>query len=212
LLSHLKEKHARIKGQKFLASKNPGKAHRFLIKALRLNESAENMFNLALCNMALSKYNDAEVYLRKIQINHAENELNILALLESLLMQRKWSELENTVNDLKKSFSGNVTFMRYSALITDPVEREKYVSAKEDIHEGFQELDKGNKTTALQKFLRAADHLKENPELLQNIGLIYLEESEYNEAYKYFEKALAISPANFQLQKLLIRTKKKLPA
>ncbi|MFC1887650.1 tetratricopeptide repeat protein [Candidatus Cloacimonadota bacterium] len=212
MLNKLKEKYYRRRGQKYLSSRQSSKARKFLLKSFELNDSAENMFNLALSYMSLFQYQEAENYLRRIYVLHPENEINILAYIESLLMQRKWSDLEQIIADQHKNFSSSNSFNKYADIINNPVEREKYTASKEKIMTGFQQLDKGNKEDALQDFLKAVDYFEKDPALLQNIGLLYFDTEKFDQAYKFFEKALTILPGELQLQKLLIKTKKKLPS
>lgn len=210
MINQLKERYYRRKGQKLLAQRDAAKAQKFLLKCVELNPSAENMFNLALSYMALFHYQEAEKYLRRIYDIHPDNEINILALIESLLLQRKWSRLEEIISEKENTFSDSSAFSKYTSLALDPVEREKYVAAKEKYNLGFQEIEKGNKEAALQHLLFALDYFDASAELLQNIGVLYFERSNYTEAFKFFEKALANSPGNLQLQQLLIKTKKQL--
>lgn len=210
MINKLKEKYYRRKGEKLLAKRDAAKAQKFLLKCTELNASPENMFNLALAYMALFRYREAEELLLKIQQIYPENEINLLALIEALLLQRKWTRLEEFISQNKETFSGSTSFSKYAALSLDPVEREKYVTAKEKYNLGFQEIEQGDRTAALQHLLFALNYFGESAELLQNIGVLYFENLNFQEAYKFLEKALVKSPGNRQLQQLLIKTKKHL--
>jgi len=208
LFRKLKEKVYQKRGQKLLAGQKAEKANRYFLKCIVYNQSAENMFNLALSYMALYQYAEAEIYLRRIYKKLPQNELNALALIESLLLQRKWHSLNTILPDLKKKLPASDSIKKYHTIISDAVEREKYVSFREHIQFAFQEVDQGNTNTALEHFLKAESYFNDSFDIIQNIGIIYFQKSDYNNAYKYFEKALSLAPGNLRIQKNLIKTKK----
>ncbi|KQC07375.1 MAG: hypothetical protein APR54_01040 [Candidatus Cloacimonas sp. SDB] len=204
----LKEKIYQKKGQKLLAAQKAEKANKYFLKCIVLNQSAENLFNLALSYMALYQYTEAEIYLRRIYEKLPQNELNALALIESLLLQRKWHSLNTILPDLKKNLPASDSIKKYNNIISDAVEREKYVNFREHIQFAFQEVDQGNTDAALEHFLKAETYFKDSFDIIQNIGIIYFQKSDYDNAYKYFEKALSLAPGNLRIQKNLIKTKK----
>ena len=91
-MQSLKAKRLRKKGQQLLTSGKIEKAHRIFQKVVLIDNSTENLFNLALSLMAMAHYSEAENYLRKIETNFPDHELNTLTLAESLIMQKKWDE------------------------------------------------------------------------------------------------------------------------
>jgi len=210
LFKKYNENRYRKKGQKLLSSGDAKKAKHFFLKSISINSSVENLFNLALSHMALLQYSKAEDLLIKIYKEFPENELNGLALMECLLIQRKWKDSESISSQLIKNIPESTPVRYFSKIISDVILREKYVSAKENIHKAFQEIDSGSKDKALDFFLQAERHLPTNSEILNNIGILYFEKSEFEKAYKYFENALTLSQSDIRIQKNLIRTKKKL--
>jgi len=212
LFSNFNERRYRKKGQKLLSSGNAQRAKHYFLKSISISDSVENLFNLALSQMALFHYSEAEELLIKIYNKFPENELNSLALIDCLLMQRKWKESEKISDEFKQNNSGSKAISNFSELIKNVVERERYVSAKENMNNGFKEIDAGNKDKALDFFLKAEKHMTDNPDLLNNIGLLYFERSKYQEAYEYFKNALILSNGDIRIQKNLIRTRKKIPS
>ena len=210
MISKIKESYFTRRSRKLLAAGKAEKALRILLRCIDLNPSAENRFNLALSYMALYQYDLAEQHLLQVKETHPDNEINLLALIEAFLMQRKWSRLEDLITKSRDSFSGSSSFNKYAALALDPVEREKYVTAKEKYNSGMQEIDRGNKAEALNLLRSALDYFNESSDLLRNIGLLHLELSEYEAAYRCFNDALSRNTGDVALQKLLIRAKRKL--
>jgi len=198
------------KGQKLLASGKAARAIAVFQKCLLSNNSAENRFNFALALMAVNQYSDAEQYLNKIYNEYPENELNGLALIECLLLQRKWRESENIVDYYKEKLPSSKAVYNYARIINDPVEREKYVSAKEYLNSAFSALDEDELDEALELFLKAEAYLSTNSDILNNIGMIYFKRNEQIKAYGYFERAHKLSPDDLRIRKNLLRTRKKL--
>ena len=127
----LKEKRLTKKGQKLLTKNDFEKAYLLFQKAILINNSVENKFNLTLSLLSLSEYSKAEIYLKNIYDEFPENELNLLALAECHIMQRKWEEAIKFYKIIVKLFPGRKNYEHYLKIAEDVVAREKYIKAKE---------------------------------------------------------------------------------
>ncbi len=209
-ITSLKEKHFQKKGQNLLISGKLEKAFSCFKKAVLLNDSTDNIFNLALSLLSLSKYSEAEKYFKKIFQNFPDNEINILSLAECLIMQRKWDEAIDHYRILVEKKPHSDPLKIYLTQAEDVVAREKYVKSKELFSQAQIELRKKNDAKALAYLLEAEEFDPKNPNTLNNIGSVLLLKKEFETAYKYFEKAVVLAPQNKKFQKNLLLTKRKL--
>ena len=126
----LKEKRLIKKGQKLLTKNDFEKANLLFQKAILINNSVENKFNLALSLLSLSEYSKAEKYLINIYNEFPENELNLLAMAECNIMQKKWDDAIKFYKLIVKLFPGKKNYEHYLDIAEDAVAREKYIKAK----------------------------------------------------------------------------------
>lgn len=205
-----KAKRLQKKGQKFLTSGKIEKAHGIFQKAILLDNSTENLFNLALSLMSLARYSEAEGYLLKIEENFPDHELNTLTLAESLIMQKKWDEAIKFYEKASQINPRSEAYKKYVAISKDVVAREKYVKSKEFFQEAIEELRHKNDEKALKILQKANEYFPGNPNILNNIGTLYLNLKNYKKAYSYFIKAISYDPKNEKFQKNLLTTKRKI--
>ena len=136
--------------------------------------------------------------------------MNTLALAECLITQKKWNEAIKfyekvvTINPLSE------TYKRYLKISKDVIAREKYVKSRELFNAATIELQQKNDEQALKILLEAVEFFPGNPNILNNIGTIYLILKDYKKAYNYFIKAVSQDPANQKFQKNLQIVKRKL--
>jgi len=206
----LKEKYFQKKGRELLISGKLEKAFSYFQKAVLLNDSTDNIFNLALSLLSLSKYSEAEKYFKKIYQDFPDNEINILSLAECLIMQRKWDEAIDHYRILVEKKPQSEPLKAYLAQAEDVVAREKYVKSKELFYKAQIEIRKKNDTKALEYLLEAEEYDPKNPNTLNNIGSVLLLKKEFKKAYGYFEKAVVLAPQNKKFQKNLLHVKRKL--
>ena len=206
----LKEKRLQIKGQKLLTQGKIEKAFDAFQKAILINSSTENIYNLALSLMAQTKYLQAEKYLRKIFENYPENEMNLLTLAECVIMQKKWNEAIELYRSLADFDPENKTYQKYKTIAEDVVIREKYVKSKYLLNFSILELKRKNDKKAMELLLEAEEYFPGNPNILNNIGSIYMLFKNYEKAYSYFSKAIENDPSNKRFQKNLFTARKKL--
>ena len=209
-LQLLKAKRLQKKGQKFLTSGKIEKAHGIFQKVVLINNSTENLFNLALSLMALVRYPEAESYLRKIKENFPDHELNTLTLAECLIMQKKWDEAIKFYEKASQINPRSKAYKKYVAITKDVVAREKYVKSKEFFQEAIEELRCKNDEKALKILQEANEYFPGNPNILNNIGTLYLNLKYYKKAYSYFTKAISLDPENKKFQKNLLTAKRKI--
>ncbi|MBC8414891.1 MAG: tetratricopeptide repeat protein [Candidatus Cloacimonetes bacterium] len=209
-LQLLKAKRLQIKGQKFLTSGKIEKAHGIFQKVVLIDNSTENLFNLALSFMGLVRYSEAEGYLRKIKENFPDHELNTLTLAECLIMQKKWDEAIKFYEKASQINPCSEAYKKYVAIAKDVVAREKYVKSKEFFQEAIEELRCKNDEKALKIMQEANEYFPRNPNILNNIGTIYLNLKKYKPAYSYFAKAISLDPENKKFQKNLLTAKRKI--
>ena len=206
----LKEKHFRKKGQRLLSNNNFEKAYLLFQKAILLNNSVENKFNLAISLLSLSEYSKAEKYLENIYEQFPDNKLNILALAECNIMQRKWNKAIKLYKTIIKLFPDSESYIHYLERAEDVVAREKYVRAKELFNTATIELKQKNDEKALNILLEANEYFPEDATIINNIATLYIMLKDFPKAYKYSLKALSIKPDDPRFQNNLKIAKRKL--
>jgi len=206
----LKEKRLTKKGQKLLTKNDFGKANLFFQKAILLNNSVENKFNFAISLLSLSEYSKAEIYLKNIYDEFPENELNLLALAECHIMQRKWDEAIKFYKIIVKLFPDRKNYEHYLKIAEDVVAREKYIKAKELFKKATKELKQKNDEKALNILLQANEYFPEDATIINNIATLYIILKDFHKAYQYSLKAVSIKPDDPRFQNNLKIEKKKL--
>ena len=209
-LESLKEKRLQKKGQKLFTNGKIEKAYEIFQKVILMNNSPSNIYNLALSLMALTKYSESEKYLKKIDKDYPGNELNTLALAECLIMQKKWNEAIEFYEKVVNLNPLSNAYKKYLNIAKDIVAREKYVKSRELFNAATIELQQKNDEQALKILLEAEEFFPGNPNILNNIGTIYLILKDYKKAYNYFIKAVSQDPANQKFQKNLQIVKRKI--
>jgi tetratricopeptide (TPR) repeat protein len=209
-LESLKEKRLQRKGQKFLTTGRIEKAYEIFQKILLINNSPSNIYNLALSLMALTKYSEAEEYLKKIYQDYPGNELNTLALAECMIMQKNWNEAIEFFEKVVNLNPLSNAYKKYLNIAKDIVAREKYVKSRELFNAATIKLQQKNDEQALKILLEAEEFFPGNPNILNNIGTIYLILKDYKKAYNYFIKAVSQDPTNQKFQKNLLIAKRKI--
>jgi tetratricopeptide (TPR) repeat protein len=198
------------KGQKLLSKGEIEKAFSIFQQVVLQDDSQENIFNLALALLAQNRYAEAEKYLLKIQKESPSNEMNLLTLAECKMMQQKWQEVISLYETLSKDNPRNEAYQKYLDLSRDIVHREKYVKSKELFGAASLELQNKNDQKALNILLEAEEYYPENPNILNNIGSIYLLLKEYKKAFDYFVKAMRFDPNNPKIKKNVLIARKKI--
>ena len=206
----LKEKRLTKKGQKLLTKNDFEKANLLFQKAILINNSVENKFNLALSLLSLSEYSKAEKYLNNIYDEFPENELNLLALAECYILQKKWEEAIKFYKQIVKLFPSQKNYEHYLKIAEDEVAREKYIKAKELFKEATKELKQKNDKKALNILLQANEYFPEDATIINNIATLYIILKDFQKAYKYSLKAVSIKPHDPRFQNNLKIAKRKL--
>ena len=206
----LKEKHLKKRGQKLLAKNDFEKAYLLFQKAILLNNSVENKFNLALSLLSLSEYSKAEKYFKNIYDEYPENELNLLALAECNIMLRKWDEAIKFYKLTVELFPDKKSFKHYLNIAEDVVAREKYVKAKELFKAATIELKQKNDENALNILIQANEYFPEDATIINNISTLYLMLKDFPKAYNYSMKAVSLKPDDPRFQNNLKIAKRKL--
>ncbi|MDP8200762.1 MAG: tetratricopeptide repeat protein [Candidatus Tenebribacter burtonii] len=209
-IEDLKEKHLRKKGQILLSKNDFEKAYLLFEKAIFLNNSVENRFNLALSLLSLSEYSKAKKYLENIYDEFPENELNLLALAECHIMQKMWDEAIMFYKLIVKLFPGKKNYKHYLDIAKDVVAREKYVKAKELFKKATIELKQKNDENALNILLEANEYFPEDATIINNIATLYIMLKDFRKAYNYSMKAVSIKPDDIRFQNNLKIAKRKL--
>jgi len=206
----IKEKRLIKKGQKLLTKNDFEKANLLFQKAILINNSVENKFNLALSFLSLSEYSKAEKYLIDIYNEFPENELNLLALAECNIMQKKWDDAIEFYKLIVKLFPGKKNYEHYLNIAEDAVAREKYIKAKELFKKATKELKQKNDEKALNILLQANEYFPEDATIINNIATLYIILKDFQKAYKYSLKAVSIRPDDPRFQNNLKIAKRKL--
>jgi len=121
----------RRKGQQLLVKGKPEKAYSYLEKALMLEDSPANIYNLALTLLAMKRFGEAEKYLQKLLELQPGNELATLTLAEIYTQQREWDKAQELLSKLVELHPTNNNYQKYRQRLTDPQARERYIKAKE---------------------------------------------------------------------------------
>ncbi|MDP8268972.1 MAG: tetratricopeptide repeat protein [Candidatus Tenebribacter davisii] len=200
----------RKKGQKLLAKNDFEKAYLLFQKAILINNSVENRFNLAVSQLSIAKYTEAETYLESIYNEYPENELNLLALAECSIMQRNWEKAIKFYQLTTNLFPNKKSYQNYLNIANDVVAREKYVKAKELFREATYELKLKHDEKALNILLQATEYFPEDATILNNIATLYIMLKDYKKAYSYSVKAISIKPDDLRFQNNLTVAKKRL--
>ncbi|MCF7858286.1 MAG: tetratricopeptide repeat protein [Candidatus Cloacimonetes bacterium] len=208
--NNYKEKYFRKKGQKLLAKGNFEKAYLIFQKALIINTSVENRFNLGITLLSLNKYSQAEKILKEIYDIYPENELNLLGLSECVIMQKKWDEAIEFYQKTTELFPRNKAYQKYLLIAKDAVAREKYVKAQELFKQATKALKQKNDKQALNILLQASEYFPEDPTILNNIASLFIMLKDYQKAYNYAKKAVSIKPSDSRYQNNLKIAKRKL--
>ncbi len=206
----IKEKHLKKRGQKLLSKNDFEKAYLLFQKAFLMNNSVENKFNLGISLLSLSEFSKAEKYLENIYDEYPENELNLLALAECNIMQRKWDKAVKFYQMNVKLFPDRKSYKQYLDIAEDVVAREKYVKAKELFKEATSELKKKNDKKALSILLQANEYFPEDAIILNNIATLYIMLKDFRKAYSYAMKAVSMEPNDQRFQNNLTIAKRKL--
>jgi len=207
---NLREKKLRKAGQKLLTSGKIEQAEQKFRKALLLNASSENQFNLGLALMSLYKYAEAEQMFRKVIAEHPGNPLNLISLSEALLMQKKWHDARSVLQDLVKIEPEKTIYQKQLNLCSDVIEREKYVTRKELMNRAEQEQTNQNYTEALKLLQEVLQYDDKSALVLNNIGSIYAKLENFQEAYRYMEQAHTLDTKNQHYRRNLVEIKNKL--
>ena len=201
----IKENYFRTKGQKYLVKRKIEKAYPFFQKALLINSSPENLFNISVSLMSLQKFAEAEKYLQKNLENHPHNELNLLALAECEMMLRKWNDAIKIYQKLVEINPQKKTKLQLAKNIE---QRENYVKSKELLTVAITLKKDFSKSL---KLLKEANKLApQNAYILHNIGAKYFSQKDWQNAEKYFMKAFQINKNNKNFQNSLAKVKQKL--
>lgn len=210
LIDSLRAKFHRKKGQKALQRGKIKKAYNAFRKALLLDNSPENQFNLALVLLSLDNYEEAESILRSIYEHNPQYSFNTFTLAECLMMQRKWDEAIPLFRKLLREEPLNKLYNRYLDLATDVIAREKYVRAQELMKKANSLIDRKKISEALELLLEAVDYDPNNPILNNNVSSLYFKLKDYQKAYSYAERALNFDHENPQIQRNMVQIKRKL--
>jgi len=206
----LKEKRLKIKGQRLLVKYEFEKAYHIFQKAIIINNSVENQFNIAVSLLSLSEYSKAEIYLKLIFDNYPENELNLLSLAECYIMQKKWGDAIEFYQKAVHLSPDKKSYQVYLEIAQDVVAREKYVKAKELFSEASLELKLKNDQKALDILLHANEYLPNDATILNNIATLYIMLKDFPKAYSYSMKAVKLRPDDQRFQKNLSIAKKRI--
>ena len=148
--------------------------------------------------------------MKNIYDEFPENELNLLALAECHIMQRKWDEAIKFYKIIVKLFPDRKNYEHYLKIAEDVVAREKYIKAKELFKKATKELKQKNDEKALNILLQANEYFPEDATIINNIATLYIILKDFHKAYQYSLKAVSIKPDDPRFQNNLKIAKKKL--
>ena len=209
-ITGLKEKYYRQQGQKYLVKGNIPKTLSYFQKAILLNDSFENIFNLGLSYMSLNNFQTAEKYFAKIQQKYPDNEMNLLSIAECKMRQKKWKEAGELYGKLVAKNPLNKKYSFYLDRSKDVVEREKYAKSKDLLYLSQEQISEKNFQKALEILIQAAEYDPKNANIQNNIGYVYIVQRKFDKAFSHFEKAVALDPDNKKYQKNFLFSKRKL--
>ena len=200
----------RNKGQKLLVNGLPEKAFAYLEKALMLDLSAPNIYNIALVFLTLGNLEEAKFYLKKICEMHPGNELAVLTLAELYMQKRDWEGAEAILKRLTEEHPSNQSYKKYYSRVANPLSRESYIKAKEMLNQAQLYLQQKNTCKALELLISSEKLDPENPYIKNNLGSYYLMlEGNPRKAFEYFQKAHEIDPVNMKFRQNLNIARKR---
>jgi tetratricopeptide (TPR) repeat protein len=191
----------RLKGQKLLQQGKSEKAKRLFEKVLMYDQAPENLFNYALSLMNLFEYEKAIAYFEKIRMQNEDYFLNNLSLGESYLITRQWNKAKELFYELSQKNPDNMAYKNYFVLANDVVKREKYVAVKNYLDDAVKLLKKSDYISAIEKLNKAELMAPEIPMIKNSLGEIYFLMKDYDKAFEYFKKVIAMEPDNPKYQK-----------
>ncbi len=187
------------------------KAYTYFQKALLIENSLNNTFNVAIALMTLNRYSEADKYLAKIMAEEEPTEIVLLAAAECSLMLRNWDEAEKHYQNLAVQHPQKWEYQNYLKIVRDPVRKEKYVLSKEFFNAAQLSTQKKDFRTAFEQLKEAEKIDPENPNIVNNIGSVMLMLG-YNltDISPYFERAVMLAPDNERYKKNLLYIKHKM--
>ena len=206
-----KKAYYRNKGQKLLVKGVPEKAYKYLEKALLLDHSAANMYNLALALLTMGKLDEAKEYLENICEEFPGNELATLTLSELYMQKRDWEKAVILLQQLTKLHPSNLNYKKYLARVSNPKTRENYIKAKELLNESQVLIQQKRFKDATEKLKKAEKLDPENPYIKNNLGSYYLMlEKDAKKAFAYFKEAFELEPNNPKFKQNLERARREI--
>ncbi len=210
-IEYFRKNYYQKKGQKLLMQGKPEKAYPYFEKALILEDSAANIYNMALTLLTMKRYDEAESYLQKILDNYPGNELATLTLAELYMQQREWDKAKELFSELVRLHPKNNNYKSYLQRLEDPEKRENYIKAKQLLNESQRLLEAQKTKEALQVLLQAERYDPDNPYIQNNIGSFYLMlENKPKKALTYFQRAYQLEPENLKFKENLYKVRKQL--
>lgn len=199
------------KGQRFLSNGQIQKAYKVFQKTLFYKQSPELLFNLGLSLASLNRNAEAETYYRKVLALREDNEMALLALSDSLTMQRKWKEANDNLAKLISVSKKNKIYKKYINRNNNLALREKYVEVKKLFYESQILSQKKKYESAKELLIKAAEIDPKDANVQNNIGsLIITITKEPKLALPYFQKAVQLAPDNQQFLKNLSFIQRKI--
>lgn len=200
----------RRKGMKNLVKGNYKKAGAALNKALELADNTANRFNLGVYLLSQQDFAEAEKIFISIENEYPDNEINRMLLFECKMLMEKWEE---ALEEIEKLHSSNPAKQDYKILVQvadDVIAREKYRKVKLLKYRAQNELAGRKHSEALNSLKEAEELSPEDPEILNNIGSIFLHQKDNIKAFSYFEKAVKLDSENEIIKKNLLLAKGRL--
>lgn len=204
------ESRLRKRGQKLLIKARYKQAFRCFSKALKINESPENQFHLGLTLLSLQRYVEAETLFRIVKKRMPENEINIISLGESLMMQRKWDDAANCYAELVKGSPRGTAFQSILNIAEDVALREKYVRSRELIAQAQTAVKDNHLDEAITLLHQAREYQPQNPTILHNIASILRLQKKFPEALPFIQQAIKLDPQNMKFQNNLLLIQRKI--
>ncbi len=208
-LEIFRKNYYRNKGQRLLLKGKPTKAFPYLEKALLMDNSPHNLYNLALNFIAMQRNDEAEKYLISTVLETPDNALAVITLSDLYMQKREWHKAEPLLEKLSDTYPNNKVYRKYYERVSDPQLRENYVRAKELLNETRNHIYKKEFDQALKCLLQAEEHDPQSSYVHSNLGSFYLRvKKDPRKAFEYYNNAYQLNPNNKAFKHNLELTRK----
>jgi len=190
------------RGQQQLAFGSRRKAFRLFTKAVALEPSPANLYNLALAHLNLLEYEKALPVFERIYDPDKPEPLTALSIGQTYLLLDRWREAVKVFQNLAARYPQLKTLADYATMASNPERRERYRRSTGLQFQAMLAREDGDSRQALALLREAEPFATEDAVMMHNIGVLMMELKEDKElTLSYFRKSMALAPENVHFKK-----------